>query len=167
MRIRRKDHFLGRWIPHATGYPTWFGRLCRVGAVRVDREVNEEYNTTGKIGFIQAHLLHYPFMKGLTHWFDRQNRYSSMEAELLRSGGESVRIAGLVSRDPAARRIELKKALPRLPGRPFLVFTYLYFIRFGFLNGLPGLYYCLLRAHYELMISLKSRELAMKESSRS
>lgn len=26
-RMRRKDHFLGKWIKHSSGYPTWFGRL--------------------------------------------------------------------------------------------------------------------------------------------
>ena len=41
-RVRRKDFFMGKWIKHSSGYPTWFGRLLRVGRVRVEREINEE-----------------------------------------------------------------------------------------------------------------------------
>ena len=82
-RMRRKDHFFGRWIKRSSGYPTWFGRLFRVGTVTVEREINEEYHTSGKIGHLQGHLLHYPFNKGIAYWFRRHNRYSSMEATAL------------------------------------------------------------------------------------
>ena len=62
-RIRRKDHLLGRWIKHSSGYPTWFGRLMKIGHVRVERSINEEYVTDGKISYLEAHLHHYPFNK--------------------------------------------------------------------------------------------------------
>ncbi len=29
--MRRRDHLFGRWIRRSSGYPTWFGRLARVG----------------------------------------------------------------------------------------------------------------------------------------
>ena len=38
-RMRRKDMFMGRWLKRSSGYPTWFGRLFRKGAVRVEREI--------------------------------------------------------------------------------------------------------------------------------
>ena len=47
-RIRRKDFFLGKWLRRSSGYPSWFGRLVRLGHVRVEREVNEEYIGTVK-----------------------------------------------------------------------------------------------------------------------
>ena len=90
-RIRRKDMFLGKWLRRSSGYPTWFGRLIRIGRVRVEREINEEYHTDGKVGFLKEHLIHYPFNRGISYWFERHNRYSSMEAEVLFSETQSTR----------------------------------------------------------------------------
>ena len=46
--MRRKDMFLGRWLRRSSGYPSWFPRLLRVGSVRVERAVNEEYVAEGE-----------------------------------------------------------------------------------------------------------------------
>jgi len=158
-RLRRKDHFLGRWIKRTSGYPTWFGRLCKVGAVTIEREINEEYLTDGPVGFLESHLLHFPFMKGLGHWFDRHNRYSSMEAEKFELEHTSFSFKRLASKDPANRRKELKALFYRLPCRPLIAFLYLYFLRLGFLDGRAGFLYCCLRSYYEFMINIKRREI--------
>jgi hypothetical protein len=68
-------------------------------------------------------------------------------------------VSELISRDPVARRKALKQLAYRLPGRPFIVFLYLYFARFGFLDGRAGLTYAGMRSVYEFMIDLKVREL--------
>lgn len=163
-RVRRKDMFCGRWLKHSSGYPTWFGRLFRAGHVRVEREINEEYHTNGNIGYLQEHLLHFPFNKGIAHWFERHNQYSTMEA-MLAAGreGEGIKANELVSKDPAIRRKNLKKLAYKIPGRPLLAFVYLYFFRLGFLDGRAGLTYCFLRFVYETMIDLKIRELRRRE----
>jgi glycosyltransferase involved in cell wall biosynthesis len=159
-RVRRQDFLLGHWFKRSSGYPTWFGRLIRVGHVEVKREINEEYHTNGKVGFLSEHLVHYPFNKGIAHWYERHNRYSSMEA-----GALAEEIQGywswrrLIVRGPVTRRKALKQLAYRLPGRPLLVFFYLYFIRLGFLDGRTGIIYCTLRALYELMIDLKALEI--------
>ena len=62
-RMRRRDHLFGRWIRGSSGYPTWFGRLARVGRVRVERPFNEEYHADGEVGDLQGHLEHYPSTK--------------------------------------------------------------------------------------------------------
>lgn len=159
IRIRRKDFWFGRWLKRSSGYPTWFGRLCRVGAVQIKRGINEEYTTHGKVCLLEAHILHYPFIKGLSHWIARHNRYSTMEATHLFATRKPLFPRRLLSSDPAARRVEFKKILYLLPGRPLIVFIYLYILRLGFLDLYPGLLYCLLRAYYELMISIKLKEL--------
>ena len=48
-RVRRKDIFQGKWIKHSSGYPTWFGRLFKNGKIWIEREINEEYHTSGKV----------------------------------------------------------------------------------------------------------------------
>jgi glycosyltransferase involved in cell wall biosynthesis len=73
-RMRRKDYFLGRWLRRSSGYPSWFGRLVRLGRVRVERAVNEEYIADGKIVHLRSHLHHYPINKGIAHWYERHNR---------------------------------------------------------------------------------------------
>lgn len=163
VQMRRKDFFQGRWIKHSSGYPTWFGRLMKIGHVRVDRAVNEEYITGGKVITAKGHLRHYPFRKGMANWFEKHNRYSTMEAELIvLEGLPPFTLGGLFQRDPASRRRAQKSLLYRMPFRPFLVFILLYFFRGGFLDGKPGLIFCLLRSQYEFMINCKIRELDRK-----
>lgn len=155
-RIRRKDHFMGKWLRWSSGYPTWFGRLMRPESIWIEREVNEEYHTTGRIEYLEGHLAHFPFNKGLHHWFAKHNRYSSMEAALWVS--ERIRpvdVMGLFSRDPTVRRRSAKRFLYRMPARPGIVFTYLFVIRLGFLDGMAGFRFCQLRSMYEKMIDLK------------
>ncbi len=163
-RMRRKDFFLGKWIKRSSGYPTWFGRLMKIGYVRVERSINEEYVTDGEIGYLQEHLHHYPFNKGFSAWLEKHNSYSSMEAELLvQNNSNKPNLKELRSKDPALRRRAVKSIVYRLPGRPLLMFLALYFFRGGILDGRAGLTFCTLRAFYEYMINLKVKELRRRE----
>ena len=159
LRLRRKDYFLGIWLKRSSGYPTWFGRLVRPERVRVEREVNEEYVTDGRIEHLQAHLNHFPFNKGTAWWIERHNSYSTMEAKSMSAAlGEKPAMRALTGRDPVARRRTLKQLAYRVPMRPLIVFMYLYFVRLGFLDGRAGLYYSGMRAAYEMFIDLKVLE---------
>lgn len=163
-RMRRKDMFMGRWLKRSSGYPTWFGRLFRKGRVRVEREINEEYYTDGEVGMLEGHLIHYPFNKGVEYWFERHNRYSTMEAKrLLEERENTIPWSGFWSKDPMLRRKAFKQFAYRVPCRPFFTFCYLYFARLGILDGMPGLQFSLMRSVYEFMISLKMRELKRRE----
>lgn len=163
-RLRRKDYFLGRWIRRSSGYPTWFGRLIKIGHVRVERAINEEYNTDGEIGFLQGHLHHYPFNKGFASWIDKHNRYSTMEADLICKGELAFPVLSeSMSKDPAKRRRAVKALIYRMPFRPLLMFLALYVIRRGFLDGKAGLIFCLLRSYYEFMINCKVEEMTLRQ----
>jgi glycosyltransferase involved in cell wall biosynthesis len=158
-RMRRKDFFLGKWLRRSSGYPSWFGRLVRLGRVRVEREVNEEYIADGEVGHLKSHLHHYPFNKGIAYWFERHNKYSSMEAiAKMRVRGDPILTQELFARDPIVRRRMLKQLLYRMPLRPLIVFFYLYVVRLGFLDGRAGFYFSRMRAAYEMMIDLKVDE---------
>jgi hypothetical protein len=155
-RMRRKDFFMGRWLRRSSGYPTWFGRLVRLGRVRVEREVNEEYIAEGKVLHLESHLHHYPFNKGVANWYERHNRYSSMEAlAKVQSRTATPSLGAVFGRDPIERRRALKMLLYRVPMRPAIVFAYLYFVRLGILDGRAGLAFSRMRASYELFIDLK------------
>lgn len=159
-RVRRKDMFQGKWIKQSSGYPTWFPRLFKAGQVIVEREINEEYKTTGTEGLLREHLLHYPFNKGMSWWFEKHNRYSQMEAQkMLKETKEPIDMSGLRSKNPIIRRKTQKKLSYKLPFRPQLIFVALYFFRGGFLNGKAGYEFCKLRKVYEWMIKIKYNEL--------
>jgi len=155
--MRRKDYFMGRWIRRSSGYPTWFGRLCHAPSVRVEREINEEYRCDRPATRLSGHLLHYPFAKGLSHWVDRHNRYSSAEA-LEKAKGGRLSVGLVFSRDPGLRRKGLKAIFMRLPLRPLISFVFLYILRLGFLDGKAGLRFAVLRCFYEFLIDLKLDE---------
>jgi glycosyltransferase involved in cell wall biosynthesis len=158
-RMRRKDYFMGRWIRHSSGYPTWFGRLMQVGHVRIERTINEEYHTDGKVGFLQTHLIHYPFNKGFSAWLEKHNKYSTMEATLLEKKDRNMhKLSDIWHRDPTVRRKLIKSYVYKLPGRPFIMFLSLYILRGGILEGRAGFIYCALKSFYEFMISCKSEE---------
>jgi glycosyltransferase involved in cell wall biosynthesis len=158
-RMRRKDFFLGRWLRHSSGYPTWFGRLMRLGRVRVEREINEEYIADGKVAYLQSHLHHYPFNRGIAYWYERHNRYSTMEAlAKVQNSGVHLSVKSLIGTDPVERRRALKRLAYRLPMRPTLVFFYWYVFRLGFLDGRAGFAFSSMRATYELIIDLKVME---------
>jgi glycosyltransferase involved in cell wall biosynthesis len=158
-RMRRKDFFLGKWLRRSSGYPSWFGRLVRLGRVRVEREVNEEYIADGRVEHLKAHLHHYPFNKGVAYWFERHNRYSTMEALTKMSiCNDRIVMRDLFTRDPIERRRMLKQLLYRVPLRPMIVFFYLYVVRLGILDGRAGFYFSRMRAAYEMLIDLKVLE---------
>ena len=164
-RMRRKDFLMGRWLRRSSGYPTWFGRLIRVGHVQVKRSINEEYHTDGDIWALENHLYHYPFNKGLHAWFEKHNRYSTMEAELkVGSVSEARYWKGLFSKDPVMRRKTQKAIIYSLPGRPILVFVLFYFVRGGILEGRAGFMLSMLKAVYEYMIDCKVKELRQRQA---
>lgn len=155
-RVRRKDMFQGKWLKYSSGYPTWFPRLLKNGEVYVEREINEEYITNGKIGYLNEHLIHYPFNKGLNWWFQKHNLYSGMEAEkMISESSEILNLSLLFSNDPVDRRKFFKRLSFRIPFRPQLIFFLFFFVRKGFLDGYIGYTFCRMRKVYETMIDIK------------
>jgi glycosyltransferase involved in cell wall biosynthesis len=158
-RFRRKDYFLGTWLKHASFYPLWLTRLYRPEHVSFERLVNPVTKVDGPVHDLQGHLIHHPFSKGTTHWFERHNSYSSFEAQEYRRGQPAdFKIA--LRGDVNERRRAVKQIFTRLPFRPAVKFCFLYFAKCGFLDGRAGLYYSVMQAFYEFMISVKLVELA-------
>lgn len=160
-RVRRRDYFMGRWLKHCVPSPTNI-RLFRHRAMRYERLINPVPKVDGTVGEIAEHFDHFPFSKGLAHWFEKHNRYSTLEARQIlenRKEGQSFSLAkALAARDYTERRYHQKELFYRMPLRPAVKFLALYLGKLGFLDGRAGLDYCLLMAIYEQMIVLKVRE---------
>jgi glycosyltransferase involved in cell wall biosynthesis len=160
-RLRRRDFLYGTWLRHAQISP-YYIRLVRLGRARYVREVNEVLEVDGQIEQLQAPLDHFPFSKGIAHWLDKHNVYSTMEARIV-AGGLSKQDASLATaifgRDFHARRRAQKAIFYRLPARPLLKWAMMMFGRGAILDGRAGVVYSTLQSIYEYFIVLKTREL--------
>ncbi len=159
-----RNFFLGRWIKHCTLYPSWQLRLLKSGRVRFRKEGHGQREVTdGPLAYIREPYDHYGFSKGIAHWVERHNVYSSNEAEfILRMRKEPLALRDLFSADPVVRRRCLKRLAARTGFRPALRFIYLYLIRGGFLDGKPGFVFCMLRVNHEIAITAKLTEARLK-----
>ncbi len=168
-RVRRRDHFLGTWLKHVQASP-YYLRLFRPERMRYERLVNPVSIADGPIGLVGGALDHFPFSKGIGHWLERHNSYSSFEACQIADDREHRRAFSLakafLARDFHVRRENQKELFYRLPARPLLKFVLLYVFKRGFLDGRAGFHYALLQSIYEYMIVLKTRELEARSEPR-
>ncbi len=165
-RMRRRDFLNGTWLKHAQISP-YYIRLVRRARAHYEREVNEVLKVDGQVGDLTSCLDHFPFSKGMAHWLEKHNTYSTMEARLIASGmdsrGVSLR-AALFEKDFHARRVAQKAFFYRMPARPLIKWCYMMFVRGAILDGRAGLAYSNLQATYEYMIVLKTREMLRSAS---
>lgn len=164
--------FLGRWLKHAGCYPNYQMRLVKPGEARFIQHGHGQRETDARrgLGSLREPYLHLNFSKGFSDWLDKHNRYSTHEAaESLKSVASGQwSLAGCLKElmrrlDPVVRRRALKELSFRLPCRPLLRFLYMYILRLGFLDGLPGYHYCRLLSIYEYMIVLKMKEIQRRQ----
>jgi glycosyltransferase involved in cell wall biosynthesis len=163
-RVRRRFYMWGRWLRYSSLYPTWVVRFVRKDRVRyVNRGHAETQEVDGEILDLDHDLID-ENLKGIDEWFERQNRYSTMDAEY-----ESSRAAlpvdwgGLISGDALRRRASLKQVAARVPFRPTLFFLYSYAFRRGFLDGRDGLVFCRMKAMYQRMVQVKKHDLQRRK----
>lgn len=156
-RLRRRFYMWGRWLRYSSLYPTWVVRFIRAGRVRYENRGHAETQTVdGAIGDL-AHDLIDENHKGIDEWFERQNRYSSRDAEYeLQSRPAGPGWADLFSGDALRRRAALKRAAAALPARGLIYFLYSFVWRGGFLDGKEGLMFCRMRALYQSQVAIKA-----------
>ena len=162
-RVKRRFHMWGRWLRHSSLYPSWVVRLVRVGRVQyVNRGHAETQVVDGVICELENDLID-ENLKGIDEWFERQNSYSSKDAEHeIHSENHAPPWTKILHGDPLIRRAALKAMAVRLPGRPLLYFIYSYVFRGGFRDGRDGLVFCMMRALYQGMVVAKKHDLRRK-----
>ena len=166
-RIRRRDFFQGHQLRYVQTSP-WYIRFFRPQFVHYERLVNCVTVVDGPVGDLRHPLNHYPFSKGISHWFARHNSYSTFEAQQIlqnRAKNQPFSLkAAFLERDFNLRRFHQKELFYRLPARPLIKFLLLYLLKRGFLDGRPGFTYALLQSIYEAMIVLKVDELEQQQT---
>ena len=119
-RFARSNKFMGRFLKHGEGYPDYSLRLFhRAHARWSDDIVHETVLTKAEVHTLPGDLMH-ESGEDLALYLSKQNRYTSLQAEMLFRRGKHVGITKLVL-------------------SPLLRFLKFYFFRQGFRDGLPGL----------------------------
>jgi len=172
--VRWKFIFLGRWMKHCWNHG-WMLRLIRKGSGEYedlgmrgeggwDNEVHENIVVEGKVGRLKNYLLH-ESNSSLEFWLRKHNEFSTWDARRRRHQlDEGVpSIFTFFSSNPIKRRRFMRALFIRLPGKPLIMFLYLYLFKIGFLDGKAGLYFCALHGAHTLNISAKLFEQAQAE----
>lgn len=149
----------GKWLRRSDSFPKWQFRLLRVGQARfVDfGHGQKETDLRGEVAYVHEPYLHFAFSKGWSHWWEKHNRYSDLEAKVRLQ--EKPVWSDVLSRHGSRRNKALKLGLTRIPGWPLLRFLWPYFCKLGFLEGRAGITYCVNMAYYEFLIKVKMDEL--------
>lgn len=148
----------GKWLKLTDSFPRWQFRILKKGKARY-RDAGhamKESDVQGKLGYIKEPYLHYAFSKGWTFWFNRHNKYSTLEAkERLQT---NFKPQDMLSKDQSIRKEAIKQYMSKIPGWPILRFIHSFFFKGGILEGIPGLLYSVNISIYEYMIQLKMLE---------
>ena len=111
------------------------------------------------IGTLKSPYKHYFFSKGLNHWISKHLKYAEDEvANEKKTSLKSINFALLLNGTTHEKRRILKAISYKIPCRPLIKFIYMYFFKKGFLDGVVGLRFCIMKAIYEQIILLKKFE---------
>jgi glycosyltransferase involved in cell wall biosynthesis len=161
--------FQGTWIRHCGWYPgSWVVRLVDRRYTKYDGNVlGERACVDGRVERLQHDIVDED-SKGLAAWLHKHVWYAQLEAER-RSEPTAIpeRLHSLRTREdtrPLIRAIFKDVLFPSVPGKPAVLFIYMYIIRLGLLDGAPGLRFCLYHAWFELSVGAIRQ--ASRENSR-
>ncbi|ABK44058.1 glycosyl transferase, family 2 [Magnetococcus marinus MC-1] len=123
-QMPRCNRFMGRWLRHGEGYPDPNLRLFHRDYAHWSQDpVHEHVVALGAVGNLAGDILHHS-EEGLECYLNKQNRYTSLQAEKL-AQGKAI----------SPHKIYLS---------PLFRFIKFYLLRRGFLDGLPGLLHILI-----------------------
>lgn len=145
--LARRNRFLGRWLMHGEGYPD---RIVRVFDRRRARwsadEVHEHVVASGPVGRLEGDLLHLS-AESIERYITKQNRYTTMQADLLHARG-------------------VRSTAPAMFVSPLARFVRNYVLRLGFLDGAAGFAHSAIGAFASFLKHVKLRALERDAAAR-
>lgn len=138
-------------------------RLKEQDASMADMEVHEHVVVEGAASKLRNPLIHHN-VESLSRYIQKHNEYSNWESRVLLQCGEDKELPPSLFGTQAQRRRWFKRKLFAVPGSPVLLFLYRYVLRFGFLDGVPGLIYCGFQAVQMFHTKAKIYELKSKKN---
>jgi glycosyltransferase involved in cell wall biosynthesis len=141
----RRTFYLGRWIKHSGWRPDYKLRLYDRKRARWRGDyVHETLEADGEVERLDGGILHYTVRNASEHHL-RMDRYTTLAASQSYSQGKHASLFSLLV-------------------SPTAVFLRSYFLKLGFLDGLPGLAIARFAAHYEFLKNLKLWEMRMRRN---
>lgn len=142
-QMPRCNRFLGRWLRHGEGYPDRSLRLFDRRHARWSKDaVHEKVVAEAPPGRLAGDLLH-ESQETLDDYLDKQNRYTTLQAQRLFEQGYRAGVGQLLF-------------------SPVLRFLKMYLLRLGLLDGLPGLVHILIGCQNSFLKYAKLRELQQR-----
>jgi glycosyltransferase involved in cell wall biosynthesis len=138
--LPRKTFYLGRWITHGGWYPSRKLRLVRRGLARW-KGVNphDHLYADGPCAELRGDLYHYTY-KDISDHLRRIDSYTTISARELHERGKGNVLLHMLLNPPAR-------------------FLRMYFLRLGFLDGMPGFILAALASYYVFLKYAKLWEL--------
>ena len=144
-RFPRSNRFLGRYLRHGEGYPDLSLRLFDRRHARWSEDiVHEKVVASGPVGTLAGDLLH-DTAESIESYLAKQNRYTTLAARQACSAGKRARAGHLLL-------------------SPLLRFVKFYFVRRGFMDGIPGLAHVLVGCSNSFFKYLKMMEIQRGKS---
>lgn len=138
--VPRRVRYLGTWINHSGWYPDYKLRLFKRSAGRWSGiNPHDCVQLHGKAEYLRGDLYHYPY-RDLSDHLSTMNHYTSISAQELHIRG---------------RRFQWRD----LFFHPLARFIRMFFLKFGFMDGIRGLILAILGAVYVFQKYLKLWEL--------
>jgi glycosyltransferase involved in cell wall biosynthesis len=164
--------FLGRILRHGDvglwkmplfrrGRGRYECRLRDQDASMADMEIHEHVVVNGATAKLRNPLTHHN-VDSLSRYIQKHDEYSNWESSVLLQAAYDKDLPPALFGNQAQRRRWLKRKLYALPGSSVLLFLYRYFLRFGFLDGVPGLIYCGFQAVQMFHTKAKIYELKLR-----
>jgi glycosyltransferase involved in cell wall biosynthesis len=156
LTLDRRLWFMGRPLPiRQKILRVWKTGCCRF----TDVFVNEHPIVSGKIGHVKGYLEHFD-SPNLHHWYEKQNRYSTLEAK---TNYEKLHLTGKPAffGSPIQRKMWLKSNFHRIPFFYTLLFLYNYIFLGSFRGGRVGLIWARLRSDVYRMRAYKYHEMLL------
>ena len=158
--VRRKNHFLGKELPHAGRYPDWQLRVMRPAkSVFEEAQVHERAAVEGDVAKLQGHLIHFS-TDSASDFLAKHSEYARLEAHSVVVKSEAPPLLSLFPPSRLAVRRYVKERLwLKLPCRGAIRIVWLMVVKRGFLDGPEAWAYAKMLAAYECMIDVYAAEL--------
>ncbi|MFA5008026.1 MAG: glycosyltransferase family 2 protein [Candidatus Omnitrophota bacterium] len=126
-KFLRKNAFLGHVFKYG-GWYHWSQHLFKKGFARYEGRVHEKMIVNGKVGELNADILHFPF-DTIGEFIERQNRYTDLQAR------------DILDQE---KNLNIKEIKYNLTWKPLKLFKKMYFNKKGYKEGMPGLVFSIL-----------------------
>jgi glycosyltransferase involved in cell wall biosynthesis len=138
--LKRRNWFLGRFMKKGGQYPDPVIRLYRQGLARLpQKDVHEQMQVDGEIGWAEGHLLHYG-NPTFAEYLRKFNTYTTFKAMQLKEAGV---------------RISLFNTVKYLVWLPKITFFSLFVRHKGFVDGMAGFAFALMSGLHHTVAYLK------------